>query len=129
MKRNRILIADDVALNREMLTAMLGDKYDFSYASNGVEAVDIMRGKETIDLLLLDLNMPLMDGFEVLRVMNERRWIDECPVIMISAEDSAQFIEQAYSLGVVDYISRPFRALIVQRRVENTLMMYTIRRG
>ena len=125
MKRNRILIADDVALNREMLTEMLGDKYDFSYASNGVEAVDVMRGKETIDLLLLDLNMPQMDGFEVLRVMNERRWIDECPVIMISAEDSAQFIEQAYSLGVVDYISRPFRALIVQRRVENTLMMYT----
>ena len=125
MKRNRILIADDVALNREMLTEMLGDKYDFAYASNGVEAVDAMRGKDTIDLLLLDLNMPQMDGFEVLRVMNERRWIDECPVIMISAEDSAQFIEQAYSLGVVDYISRPFRALIVQRRVENTLMMYT----
>ena len=125
MKRNRILIADDVALNREMLTEMLGDKYDFLYASNGVEAIDAMRGKHTIDLLLLDLNMPQMDGFEVLRIMNERHWIDECPVIMISAEDSAQFIEQAYKLGVVDYISRPFRALIVQRRVENTLTMYT----
>lgn len=125
MKRNRILIADDVALNREMLTEMLGDKYDFSYASNGIEAVDVMRGKDAIDLLLLDLNMPQMNGFEVLRIMNERHWIDECPVIMISAEDSAQFIEEAYSLGVVDYISRPFRALIVQRRVENTLMMYT----
>ncbi len=125
MKRNRILIADDVALNREMLTEMLGNKYDFSYASNGVEAIDVMRGKDVIDLLLLDLNMPQMDGFEVLRIMNERHWIDECPVIMISAEDSAQFIEQAYSLGVVDYISRPFRALIVQRRVENTLTMYT----
>ena len=125
MKRNRILIADDVSLNREMLTEMLGDKYDFTYATNGIEAIDAMRGKDTIDLLLLDLNMPQMDGFEVLRIMNERHWIDECPVIMISAEDSAQFIEQAYKLGVVDYISRPFRTLIVQRRVENTLAMYT----
>ncbi len=119
------MIADDVALNREMLSEMLGDKYDFSYASNGIEAIDVMRGKDVIDLLLLDLNMPQMNGFEVLRVMNERHWIDECPVIMISAEDSVQFVEEAYSLGVVDYISRPFRALIVQRRVENTLMMYT----
>ena len=107
MKRNRILIADDVSLNREMLTEMLGDKYDFTYAANGIEAIDAMRGKDTIDLLLLDLNMPQMDGFEVLRIMNERHWIDECPVIMISAEDSAQFIEQAYKLGVVDYISAP----------------------
>ncbi len=129
MKKNRILIADDVELNREMLTEMLGGKYDFSYASDGIEAIDKMRGKDTIDLLLLDLNMPHMDGFEVLRIMNERRWIDECPVIMISAEDSAQFIEQAYKLGVVDYISRPFRSLVVQRRVENTLAMYTNQKG
>ncbi len=124
MKRSRILIADDVAMNREMLSQMLGDGYDFVYAQNGVEVVDILRGDENIDLILLDLNMPQMDGFEVLKVMNERHWIEEFPVIIISAEDGSEFIAQAYRLGVVDYISRPFRTIVVQRRVENTLMMY-----
>ena len=124
MEKSRILIADDLALNRDMLTEMLGDRYDYLYASNGVEAVDAMRGKDRIDLLLLDLNMPKVDGFEVLRIMNERRWIEVCPVIVISAEDGAEAINEAYRLGVVDFISRPFRLPVVRRRVENTLMMY-----
>lgn len=124
MKKNRILIADDVALNREMLTEMLGDKYEFAYASNGVEAIDVIRGDKTIELILLDLNMPTMDGYEVLKIMNERHWIEEIPVIVISADDSSEAINKAYDLGVVDYINRPFRTIVVQRRVENTLSMY-----
>ena len=125
MKKNRILIADDLPLNQQMLAEMLGDDYDFLFASNGVEAIDAMRGKEAIDLVLLDLNMPMMDGYEVLRIMNERHWIEMCPVVVISSDDGIEAITKAYQLGVVDFIPRPFRALVVRRRVENTLSMYT----
>ncbi len=124
MKKNRILIADDVALNREMLTEMLGDKYEFAYASHGLEVIDTIHGDKTIELILLDLNMPTMDGYRVLEIMNERHWIEEVPVIVISADDSSESINRAYGLGVVDYINRPFRTIVVQRRVENTLSMY-----
>ena len=125
MKKNRILIADDVAMNRDMLAEMLSDKYDFVYASNGVEVIEAIRGNKSVDLLLLDLNMPVMDGFEVLQIMNEHQWIKELPVIIISAEDSYDCLNRAYNLGVVDYINRPFKAIVVQRRVENTLTMYS----
>ncbi len=125
MKKNRILIADDVTMNREMLAEMLSDKYDFSYASNGVEVIEALCGENKIDLVLLDLNMPVMNGFQVLEIFNERRWIEEIPVIIISAEDSNDFLNRAYDLGVTDYISRPFKSIVVQRRVENTLTMYS----
>lgn len=127
-RKNKILIADDAELNRSMLALMLGDQYDFVFATNGAEAVNMLKTDEDIDLILLDLNMPEMDGFDVLRVMNDNHWIEEIPVIIISAEDSIEFMTQAYQLGVTDYINRPFRALVVQRRVENTLLMYQNRK-
>ena len=123
--KSRILIADDAELNREMLSQMLGEQYDFVYACDGVEAVELLASGTPIDLVLLDVNMPEMDGFEVLRIMNERRWIEEFPVIIISAENGIDFITKAYQLGAVDYINRPFYAVVVQRRVENTLLMYS----
>ncbi len=125
MNKNRILIADDVDLNREMLAEILGNKYEFVYASSGVEVIDKIRGEKDIDLILLDINMPQMDGFEVLNVMNERHWIEEFPVIVISADDSSEFITKSFHLGAIDYIARPFRSIIVQRKVENTLLMFT----
>ena len=124
-KKSKILIADDAELNRDMLSIILGDGYDFVYACNGLEAVEILGSEENVDLVLLDVNMPEMDGFEVLKIMNEQHWIEEFPVIMISAEDSTEFVTRAYQLGVTDYISRPFRSIVVQRRVENTLLMYS----
>ncbi len=126
--KSRILITDDAEINRYMLTEMLGDGYDFLYASGGEEAVDMLARGETVDLMLLDLNMPQMDGFEVLRIMHERGWTDEIPVIIISADDGAKSISRAYQLGVTDYISRPFHAVVVQRRVENTLLVYANQR-
>ena len=125
MAKNKILIADDSELNREMLSAILGEQYDFVFAQNGVEAVEILNSGEIIDLVLLDVNMPKMDGFEVLRIMNERHWIETISVIIISAENSLDFITQAYSLGVTDYINRPFNSTIVRHRVKNTLRLYT----
>ena len=123
-KKNRILIADDAELNCDMLTMMLGSQYDFVYAVNGKEAVECLE-KEEIDLVLLDINMPVMDGFDVLTVMNNRGWIEEIPVIIISAEDSNEFITRGYQLGVTDYIRRPFISIVVQKRVDNTLLMHS----
>ena len=123
--KNTILIADDAEMNREMLALMLGDSYNFVYAENGVEAVDALRGRQKIDIILLDINMPEMDGFEVLRVMNRRHWIEEIPVIIISASDSTEFMDEAFKLGVADYVSRPFNATIVRKKVENILLLYS----
>jgi len=120
-----ILIADDSEMNRSILEDMLGDEYDIIEAENGQQAVESIRahGKE-ISLVLLDIVMPGMDGFGVLAEMNSRHWIEDIPVIMISAESNADNIEKAYELGASDFISRPFDTLIVHHRVVNTILLY-----
>ena len=125
MEKNTILIADDSNLNREILTDILGDRYNFVYAENGVELIEFLNGDEDADLIILDINMPQMDGFEVLRIMNNRRWIEEIPVIVISAENDSRFVQKAYELGATDYITRPFHTSAVQHKTENTLMLYS----
>ena len=122
--KEKILIADDSAMNRAILTEMLGDGYEILEAENGRQAVAILQSATDIDLLLLDIMMPEMDGFEVLAMMNKYHWIDEVPVIMISAENASSYVERAYDLGATDYISRPFDMAVVRRRVINTLMLY-----
>lgn len=123
--KQRILIADDSEINRSILADMLGDEYEIIEAETGMEVISVLRQYENnIDLMLLDVVMPEMDGFEVLVFMNKYRIIDEVPVIMISAESASSYMERAYELGVTDYISRPFDSMIVCRRVLNTLMLY-----
>ncbi len=122
-EKEKILIADDSAMNRAILTEMLGDGYEILEAENGRQAVSIMQTNVDIDLLL-DIMMPEMDGFDVLAMMNKYHWIDDIPVIMISAENASSYVERAYDLGATDYISRPFDMAIVRRRVINTLMLY-----
>ena len=124
MERQTILIVDDAEMNRMMLSDMLGDQYDYVEAADGREALRILEKNVAIDLMLLDINMPEMNGFEVLEEMNRYHWIQEIPVIMITAEESVESMEHAYSLGVTDYIPRPFNVYIVRRRVENTLNLY-----
>ena len=124
MERQTILIVDDAEMNRMMLSDMLGDQYDYVEAADGREALRILEKNVSIDLILLDINMPEMNGFEVLEEMNRYHWIHEVPVIMITAEESVESMEHAYSLGVTDYIPRPFNVYIVRRRVENTLNLY-----
>ena len=124
MERQTILIVDDAEMNRMMLSDMLGDQYDYVEAADGREALRILEKNVAIDLILLDINMPEMNGFEVLEEMNRYHWIQEIPVIMITAEESVESMEHAYSLGVTDYIPRPFNVYIVRRRVENTLNLY-----
>ena len=112
-------------MNRSILADMLSDEYEIIEAEDGQEAVEVLRKYESeIDLLLLDIVMPNMDGFEVLEVMNQNRWIDDVPVIMISAETASTHVERAYGLGCTDFINRPFDALVVHRRVINTILLY-----
>lgn len=123
--KETILIVDDSALNRMVLIEILGkENYTFLEAENGQQAVELLDCHPEVDLLLLDITMPEMDGFGVLEAMNRYRWIEETPVIMISSEDAYPFIERAYDLGASDYITRPFDARVVCRRVSNTLMLY-----
>ena len=124
-KRHKILIVDDTEMNRSLLSDMLGDEYEIAEAVNGLEAVQYLQKNDNdIAIILLDIVMPVMDGFEVLAMMNKGKWIEHIPVIMISAETSSAYIDQAYDLGATDYISRPFDVKTVRRRVSNTIMLY-----
>ena len=123
-EKPKILIADDSEINRALLKEILGDGYDYLEAEDGAAAVELMRQRTDISLLLLDLMMPGMDGFDVLRVMKYHAWLDEIPVIVISAAEDTASIERAYDLGVTDYIRRPFERIMILRRVKNVLMLY-----
>ena len=123
-EKQKILIVDDSEMNRAILTGILDDGYDFLEAENGLQALDVLRAHRDISLVLLDIVMPKLDGFGVLSVMGEQHWIDQTPVIMISAESDSMLVERAYQLGATDYISRPFDKSVVRRRVINTLMLY-----
>ncbi len=122
-RRQKILIVDDNEMNRSILMDMLGDEYTVIEAVNGLHAVnELQKQASDIDLVMLDLVMPEMDGLEVLAVMNQRRWIESIPVIMISAESTSDRIKKALEMGVTDFIGRPFDDRIVRRRVLNTLL-------
>ncbi|WP_130862365.1 bifunctional diguanylate cyclase/phosphohydrolase [Bacilliculturomica massiliensis] len=127
MKRQGlILIVDDTEMNRSMLADMLSEDYMIVEAADGEEALAILCGRhDEISLVLLDIVMPKMDGFEVLAHMNKKGWIGRIPVITISAETASTYIDHAYDLGATDYISRPFDEKTVQRRVRNTIMLYS----
>lgn len=127
--RSQILIVDDSEMNRELLSAMLEKEFDILEAEDGKECLEMISQYGTgISLVLLDIVMPGMDGFEVLSAMNRKHLIDDIPVIMISSEDSQNIIRRAYELGVSDYINRPFDARIVYRRVSNTIKLYAKQR-
>ncbi|MEI3381449.1 MAG: diguanylate cyclase [Dorea sp.] len=129
VQKQQILVVDDSELNRGILIEMLKEEFDIIEAENGKEAVDKIRkyGKK-LSVVLLDIVMPVMDGFEVLSVMNRNHWIEDIPVIMISSEESEGFIRKAFNFGVSDYISRPFDCDIVYQRVFNTIKLYAKQR-
>ena len=123
--RKKILIVDDSEINRSLLSDMLSDEYEILEAEHGMEACAILHNQEQeIALMLLDIVMPVMDGFETLAAMNKNGWIKSIPVIMISAETVPTYVDRAYDLGVKDYISRPFDERTVRRRVVNTLILF-----
>ena len=128
-EKTQILLVDDSNMNRMLLREILGDGYHILEAENGQECLETLRAEAgNIALVLLDINMPGMDGFEVLKAMNANHTIEDTPVIMISSEDSDAAIRRSYELGASDYVNRPFDARIVYRRVTNTIKLYAKQR-
>lgn len=122
--KQKILIADDSEMNRELLAAILEEEYEIIQVNDGVQAVDcLQRHAEEISLLLLDIVMPHMDGFEVLSYMNKEHWIDSIPVVIISSENSPIYIKRGYDLGATDFIEKPFDANMVLRRSANAILL------
>ena len=127
--KSQILLVDDSAMSRMILKEILGGDYSILEAKNGQECLEKMQAEAgNIALVLLDINMPVMDGFEVLKAMNVNHTIEDIPVIMISSDDSDAAIRRSYELGASDYVTRPFDARIVYRRVTNTIKLYAKQR-
>lgn len=123
--KSHILIVDDSGMNRMMLSELLEDRYDILEASNGVEALALIRQNlSSLDLVLLDIVMPELDGFGVLAHMKKCHWLEFIPVIMISSEGDSSYIEKAFNLGASDYIQRPYKGFLIHRRIMNTLGLF-----
>ena len=126
MENQKILIVDDSEMNRALLVEMLKEQYDIEEAADGEEAIRILQQRALeFSMILLDIIMPKADGFVVLAYMNQYHLLDSMAVIMISADDSNQYIKKAYDMGAFDYISRPFDTTVVLHRVSNTMLLYT----
>ncbi len=126
MVKKEILIVDDSEINRNMLRLMLEDDYDITEAENGSEALSIIEKDDHIfRLVLLDLVMPVMDGFDFLKELQNRKLYQQLPVIIISADTSTESLDKAYSLGAVDFFTKPFNPNIVSHRVNNVITLYS----
>ena len=124
MEQN-VLIVDDSLINRELLQYILQDRYQVYQAENGAQAVEMIQSRERIyRLMLLDIQMPVMDGFDVLECLGKKKLLKDLPVIVISGDASNTAVLHAYELGAVDYFSKPFSPEIVLNRVQNILSLY-----
>lgn len=124
MEQN-VLIVDDSLINRELLQYILQDRYQVYQAENGAQAVEMIQSRERIyRLMLLDIQMPEMDGFDVLECLGKKKLLKDLPVIVISGDASNTAVLHAYELGAVDYFSKPFSPEIVLNRVQNILSLY-----
>lgn len=125
IERNAILIVDDVELNRAILAELFHDSYTILEAANGVDAIEVLRvHRGQIVIMLLDIIMPLMDGYEVLQVMSDEQWLSQLPVVLITSESSESASLRSYELGASDIINKPFNPSIVKRRVGNVIELY-----
>lgn len=118
---NRMLIVDDSEMNREIINEIFKDTYTIFQASDGEEALKVLDNNQTIDIILLDLIMPNMDGKEFLKVKKTNRAIANLPVIIFTVDDSVDSQVYSLSLGVNDYIIKPFVKEIVEKRVSNVM--------
>lgn len=129
VNKPKILVIDDSAMNRLLFKEILSDKYIILEAENGLEAIKILeQNLREVQVVLLDIVMPIMDGFGVLYYMNKYNIIDEVPVIMISSEQNPEVVRSCYELGVTDFINRPFDFEVVKKRVSNTILLYAKQR-
>jgi diguanylate cyclase (GGDEF)-like protein len=119
-KKEVILIVDDIVSNIEILNGVLGNDYEILFAANGKDAIDIAV-KEVPDLILLDVIMPGMDGYEVCSRLKSEEKTRDIPVIFVTAMDHEEDESKGFNSGVVDYITKPVRPSIVLSRVRNHL--------
>lgn len=125
----KMLIVDDMRLNHAILGEVFRSSYVLLEAYNGAEALELLeREWEGISIVLLDLVMPVMDGFGLLREMKKRGMIGKIPVVLITAENSEKVMQQGCELGVSDIITRPFNPTIVQQRIGNIIELYSYKR-
>jgi putative two-component system response regulator len=123
--RKKLLIVDDIEINRIILNDLFCDVYDVLEAENGRIALNyIEKLKDELIVILLDLVMPVMDGFEVLREMNASGLISRVPVILITGENDDEKALLGYGLGVSDLVHKPFNPEIVRKRVDNVVDLY-----
>ena len=128
-EKRQILIVDDVELNRAILAELFQDSYEVLEAENGCQALELLEAHhDNILIVLLDIIMPVMDGFEMLQNMAHRTWKEEIPVVLITSENSDNALLKGYELGVSDIINKPFNPNIVKRRVDNTIELYLHKR-
>lgn len=126
---NKILIVDDIEINRDMLEMILGESYDILQAEDGSQALEIIdQYRETIVTILLDLIMPKMDGYEILQELEKRGYIGKIPVLVISSETSSASEGRCFDYGVSDFIHKPFDASLVKKRVDNIVELYLYKR-
>ncbi len=123
--KKKILIVDDQKLNRAILANMLSEFYEIQEAANGKDALDILKKNgEDISAILLDLIMPEMDGYEVLRAMGESPDLSAIPVIVVSQADRHETEEMALALGARDFVSKPYNPRVLHQRIENLIELY-----
>ncbi len=124
--RNRILIIDDAEFNRDLLRALMEDDYDVEEAEDGKRAVDLLQKKwQQIDAVLLDLQMPVMDGYAVIDYMKQNNWIQKIPILVITSERSVEIENKCFELGVSDFVQKPFDATLIKNRVKNIVELFS----
>ena len=122
---NTVLIVEDVEMNRALLRQMFEQAYEIAEAENGKICIDYLeKNRDQIEMVLLDIKMPVMDGYEVMRYMRERGWMSRIPVILITSDEDGDAMERGYALGASDVIFKPFKHHIVVQRVNNLIELY-----
>ncbi len=121
----RVLLVDDVELNRFILRGILCADFEVVEAESGKAALDILKRENSdIAIVLLDIVMPEMDGFAVLTAMQKHGYLNYIPVIIISTESTAQYVDKAYEMGATDFINKPYNPNVVLHRVLNTIKLF-----
>ncbi len=124
--KNKILIIDDAEFNRDLLRVLMEDDYEIEEAEDGQKAVDILKEKwHHIDAVLLDLQMPVMDGYEVIEIMKQNNWISKIPILIITSERSVEIENKCFELGVSDFVQKPFDAGLIKNRVKNMVELFS----
>lgn len=127
--QNTVLVVDDMEINREILAEILGEEYQVKTAEDGRKALEMIEElHEELAVVLLDLMMPVVDGFAVLEVMQERGWSEKIPVLIISGETSVNAERKCFDYHISDFIRKPFDNALVKKRVRNVVSLYQYQR-